>query len=665
MTSKEASYICMVLHWAFSKFQMLTRDKRRFKTCVLFLVGIGTVVLVELSFLLQIDDQTFEIDQSSNLETNFDKEFFRILLIFNLNKNSTEKGSKISKNGTEIIFQNQFRCLPVGMGTMELGNFDLIASIQWNEEIDWQNVDKFTDELRQWLVKKRKHFMVTMINDKPDHEIDVLIPKSNKSSLFRPFSSQFFGGTRLKYVEMCHSIDKCLSHLGTYDFDRCFNLYLRGNDQPQLLVSQNGNKSFEISPKKASNFGNETTFSDFVKLRRAQFKSQQRQKLAKAISTRLHELFKKTMTDQFVNQSSTDKPLRFLSYSCELWMTCGGFGDRLKGIAALLYLAIASDRYFHIEMLKPIGFDRYFRINSKWYDGISRNDYLFEVRRANVHRLWQWAVDEHDQELVEMVGNYSSFSNHFSEIDNIEITSNRFNSIQAIFDNPYYKDKIISVLPEFSNYESETKKLDLGILISAAFQFVMQEPTFDMNKLVEKIFIDNQVDQVNNFKIGIQIRTCLKKWYEEGTRVDEAFQLKCFVEKVLRITNHLGAKIKNVTIFVTSDSDSVVNKLRQIFQSVDNSTITFNIFDTSEYLQNTPHLDRTSVKSSDRHEQWLEMAKVFVDWYILSKMDVLLISRSSYGETASLMSLVPTWQFIHTQHQKAECPFLEFNIFKN
>ena len=66
------------------------------------------------------------------------------------------------------------------------------------------------------------------------------------------------------------------------------------------------------------------------------------------------------------------KHLKTLTYSCQDWEVCGGFGDRLKGLAGLFYLAVATGRAFHLRWEKSPSLDLYFDINHGMYDLVTR-----------------------------------------------------------------------------------------------------------------------------------------------------------------------------------------------------------------------------------------------------------------------------------------------------
>lgn len=106
--------------------------------------------------------------------------------------------------------------------------------------------------------------------------------------------------------------------------------------------------------------------------------------------------YKEYHADQLRNHLDT---ARFLVYSCSEGDSCGGIGDRLRGIITCFYLAVATDRVFLIHNPSPIDLGIMFdtsMIDWKTYAG-----YAMERGPLSI-----WLVDQMSDRL------FSDFTGH-------------------------------------------------------------------------------------------------------------------------------------------------------------------------------------------------------------------------------------------------------------
>ena len=175
---------------------------------------------------------------------------------------------------------------------------------------------------------------------------------------------------------------------------------------------------------------------------------------------------------------------------------------------------------------------------------------------------------------------------------------------------------------------------------------------FGVPSRVGKGLVENVINSISDndeiwqksAKIGIQIRTCSND--STCSKKVESYHLHCFGEKIIKLLNlYIGAVPRYV--FVTSDFN--------------NNEITLNIRHTLVRLlennvdQQVKVFD-TSVINIENQE-----LRTLLDWHLLTLMDWLLISSSSYGETASILSLKPTERFDHSLKSNTTCNFHWFN----
>ena len=346
-------------------------------------------------------------------------------------------------------------------------------------------------------------------------------------------------------------------------------------------------------------------------------------------------------------------------------MVCGGLGDRVKGITPLLYAAIGSHRLFHLDWEKPVHLSQYFKINDKWYHvNGSTYDRVRTISRAdNSKRKWEWLVDYNEKDrLLKDLADPNFVKNH-SQWNSYDLTANRLMALESIFSNPSMTSEMRTIFP---GLESRVDKHDLDYFLigSAGIRSLLAKPQEKLTNLMDQFLTLNDFNpeifgDENILKIGVQIRSLRSLWDEsDQSRVDSS-HVTCFSEKVGQLVENYAQK-RRVAIFLTGDNENSTMIFRESLKNKGN----IRILETNQYKTELNisllHLDRSDV-SKDPTEAWNEMAQVYLDWLMLRRMDFLLISRSGFGETASLYSLKPTWRFKHDQiNANNRCPFFKY-----
>ena len=342
---------------------------------------------------------------------------------------------------------------------------------------------------------------------------------------------------------------------------------------------------------------------------------------------------------------------------------CGGLGDRLMGLAPLFYAAIWSNRVFHIEWLKPVDLNFYFKINENWY-GVDKSVYdrKRKLSRSNYNRIyWEYLVDHLQNDKLLRNLEDPDFVANISQWDSYSITTNRLNALESIFSNPSFINRTHDVLPRL---EFVITDLDYSMIASISYRSLLSKPQEKLEKLAEKFLILNGLKHVNFnegrvLKIGVQIRTLIPAWSEPNIRRVGMDDVVCFNDKVAQIIEHFSGKRK-IAIFLTGDNENATLIFRQNLQNQSNIVLLDTGFAQTVLNLSLVHLDKPT-KTKDPNKAWNEVAQVYLDWLMLRRMDFLVISRSGFGETASLYSLKPTWQFQHDQVRAGnKCPFVRY-----
>ena len=216
--------------------------------------------------------------------------------------------------------------------------------------------------------------------------------------------------------------------------------------------------------------------------------------------------------------------------------------------------------------------------------------------------------------------------------------------MEGLLKNPMLENE--NFLKLFPGFDVEK---DQSPLVAAILRFVIGKPNGKLSKLYEECVGFYLSGENSLIKVGIQIRNG-----DPGLSRFEDDKFDRFVTKLLQ-DFPVEHERQNIFIFDTGDSNDKFNSLIEKLRKVKFQVITSG--ETFPQLQFS-HVDRNS-------GQWLSEAKTYLDWYALTQMDRLYISRSGFGETAALISMVPTQHFtcVTMEWKFHPFPFLTpFNI---
>ena len=241
----------------------------------------------------------------------------------------------------------------------------------------------------------------------------------------------------------------------------------------------------------------------------------------------------------------------------------------------------------------------------------------------------------------------------FQDYGEIRIWSNRYQALEFIVRCPSLLNNsaiLSKILP------TGLSNVDYRPLISSALHFIINKPNEKLEKLINET-IEKQIGMIhwqNSIRIGIQIRTqdIEKSWLE--TLVD-SYQWPCYSDEVERIVG-LDSSRKYV-FFITTDSKKaekfIISKLQLKFPD-------FKVFATDLPAN---HIDNYIPDIGESPEiTWIRQAKNFLDWYLLTRMHHLVITRSGFAETAARYALVPTSRLLTNRlaQIRGTCPFDDF-----
>ena len=292
-------------------------------------------------------------------------------------------------------------------------------------------------------------------------------------------------------------------------------------------------------------------------------------------------------------------------------------------MASVFMLSLALDKPFRLDWNRKGRLEQYFDVEQS---------FLFPVTNKTEEKLFL---------NVESEKQFFNFARDVRKsTSSLTIRANILIGIEGVLRNPKFrKEKLFKLFPNFSIQQ------DRGPLISAVLKFLIGSPNQQLKKLYDKCvgsFLGKSL------KIGLQIRVGDSK----GDSRVEGQKMDCFSDKIFSDFPVLQNRQKLV-VFITGDSD---NKFNRIIERIRSQNIT--IFSSGEKCGELEfsHIDKSMGAST---EQWISQAKTFLDWYALTQMDRLYITRSGFGESASMVSQVPTQRF---QHWFQTCSWNSFDF---
>ena len=223
------------------------------------------------------------------------------------------------------------------------------------------------------------------------------------------------------------------------------------------------------------------------------------------------------------------------------------------------------------------------------------------------------------------VGSFYNYSRDLAKVDgNLKVQSNLIIGVEGILQNPTFQNGNLKKF--FPGFDMEN---DRAAFVSAILRFIFSRPNEKLEKLYDKC-IGSEMGLNNSLKVGIQFRAGDPKDLVMSNREIDAFGdqlLQDFSEPLER---------KNITVFVTGDdhADLLNNLIERLRRN------NFKVVSSGEYCPQL-HFSHIDLKPGS----CVSEEKTFLDWFALTQMDRLYISRSGYGETASMLSLVPTLRY--------------------
>ena len=292
-------------------------------------------------------------------------------------------------------------------------------------------------------------------------------------------------------------------------------------------------------------------------------------------------------------------------FTCTRAELCGGLGDRFKGFVSTFVLAVLLNARFVVLWDTPDPINNFYHMSAQ---SLRDEDLGSCQNRTN----WSWLNEHTDLEKLTFLRN-TDFAKLWSSSDCINVHLNGAVWNHFIMNTYFAPTSALYDLHRFSKRE--------------VFQLVMDlhfwRPRPALSALVWEIG-----SSLNNGKhVGVQMRLG-GRWGDPvryGGNLDKI--VGCFVQESIRMCGTLESA-GDCSIFLTSDSPTSSALFKEQMQLQGVQVITT----PGESVHIERHHDTVSLE---------DQVNTFAVWEMLKRMNLLVISRSGFGETASWAGNVP------------------------
>ena len=311
------------------------------------------------------------------------------------------------------------------------------------------------------------------------------------------------------------------------------------------------------------------------------------------------------------------REVKFLVYFCD-WANngCFGYGDRVRGLISLFYLAVLTDRAFLIHWKTPKPLERFLTPkNINWTFPIP----LLETRKHFWRNIYRHRKKDLDDWLTKNISAVSSlvkkenFNVYFDKPVEI-VATNVYFADGAMQNNKYLmqRSQAMEIRPLLPGSQRHTK-------IGCAFDILFDTPPRLQNALQNT---RKKLRENGTFVIGIHIRLGDKQFGRNNTRVSESDfpKYNLCAKKVERKLFSLNGR-KHARWFLATDSLLVKDYARKHFAE---KVIT---------EESKPeHIDINNEGEKPFSDKG--MIGVLHDHFMLAECDFLVLSDSSFSKTA-------------------------------
>lgn len=302
---------------------------------------------------------------------------------------------------------------------------------------------------------------------------------------------------------------------------------------------------------------------------------------------------------------------------------CAGYGNRLGGIASLLFLSILTQRALLIEWDQEVPLDTYLVPK-----GIEWNYSTENIKDLDTRIHYLGKKNHFKERREDVLNQWDMKTNFLSWLLQTDIQAYFNRPVEKVVSNWYFADFLLD------NPFLDKNVHDLGIkkersessLIGCAFDFLFQKSRELKTRLAaarRSLGLANHAP-----KLGLHIRMgdiSLHRGLLKNNYIDYKRFMNCaqvFGEALAR--RKAGSVRKTVKWFLATDDTAIK---RYAVRNYPLNAVTLNI--TPQHIN--------SLSKTTKSEKIEGMFGVIVDHFLLSECDFLILSKSTFGKTAAAL----------------------------
>ena len=317
----------------------------------------------------------------------------------------------------------------------------------------------------------------------------------------------------------------------------------------------------------------------------------------------------------------SEKKGRFLVYSCKKKECKGGYGNRMRALASLFYLAILTDRVFLIDWETPTSLDKYLET-----ERISWNYRLGETTETFRVNSWQKERFPVVRKLV-AEQNMDQYFNNTVEVVKYFI-STLFKEIQQ---NPILRLKAIDLGFPLSILDSHVHSM------GCAFRFLFRL-NHDLKEELEET--SSMMGYNEHVMLSIYVRTgdlnTFRRKSNDLRLPRSKFKDVFSCARLIQFAIQKKFNTTNIAWFLATDSWDLKNYAELRYPH------------TRQYRGLIEHIEISTLKNrkdalhDPRNPPGDGMRTIMLELYLMAKSDFYLHFGGSFGDAASALALAPS-----------------------
>jgi len=294
---------------------------------------------------------------------------------------------------------------------------------------------------------------------------------------------------------------------------------------------------------------------------------------------------------------------KYLVYFCRKGFNCAGLGDRLVGIISTFYMALLTNRIFLIDSEMPVDLENILSPN--------KIDWRFAVRRNSIEDLPSefqvWMVMNEDKRKLFLEDDFRLKLG--KQVEYVRANERLYTSLHK---NPRFQQR---------REELGLDRMSTFHVFGCLYHYLFK-PSPKLRNFIQDFYNSVFLNNLNQRTpvIGMQIRT--------GTALGEHLRMtRPELELMWKCGRKLLDNHPHSRLLLTTDSPMVKDEAKSLFKD-----------QLVELDLPVQHIDKVSMGDE------MTLRNTVAELLLLSMCDHFVISRSNFGEVATMMNFKPRFK---------------------